>query len=273
MLVACTDASGAVDLQYKFKPGEIVRHKIVVDVDLALAANVPNAPQIPPMRVKMVGVVKQKTIRILPDGDAEVMDTLESMTMTIGNQTRKLPMDKIPPITGVVSKYGPSNRLSGQGQAGAMLSNIPLGNCGLTQFILLPGQALNIGDYWTDTMNLPLGINMQQRSKLVAENSKLGSYTVSVVKQDMSGNMDIPIGQLASMVGQAADCRLPFDGNLKALAIGDATIYFSTEKGRVIRSEGKMDMQMDANVTDGSRGGQVAIRAHLNYSVNLMPPK
>jgi hypothetical protein len=269
LLIAGTDASGAVDLQYKFTAGEVVRHKLVVDIDIALAISAPDAPQIPPMHVKVVGIIKQKTGRILPDGDVEIVDTLESATMTLGNQTKKLPLDKVPPMTGLVSKYGPSNRVSAPDGARSMFSNVPFGNAGMTQYILLPGQPLNVGDYWTDTMNLPLGIGIEQRSKLTAEKSKLGSYIVAVVKQELSGNMDLPLAQLAALAGQVAGTKLPIDGNLKALVVGDVTTYFSVEKGRIIRSEGTLDMQMDADVTDGAQSGQVAVRAHLNFSVNL----
>lgn len=272
LLIAHTDVWGAVDLQYKFKSGEIVRHKVVVDMDLAVAANIPNAPQIPPMHMKAVGVVKQKTIRLLPDGNAEVVDTLESMTVTLGNQTHKVPVQKIPPMTGIVSKYGPSGSLS---SGGGMLSGIPLGNFGLTQFILLPGQALSIGDYWTDTMSLPLGVNVEQKSKLVAENGKLGSHIVAIVKQEMSGSMDIPVSKLVALAGQfaPADCRIPVDGTIKALMLGDSATYFSVQKGRPIRSEGTLDLQMDANMTDGKQGAQFALRGRLNYSINLVTPK
>ncbi len=269
LLIAGTDASGAVDLQYKFTPGEVVRHKIVVDMDVAMAISAPEAPQIPPMHIKMVGIVKQKTGRMLPDGDVELVDTIESMTMTIGNQTRKLPLGKIPPMTGLVSKYGPSTRVTTPGQPGGLFGGLQLGNSGMTQYILLPGQPLNVGDYWTDTMNLPMGIGVEQRSKLTAERSKLGSYVVSVIKQELSGNMDLPLAQLAELAGRVADTKLPIDGNLKALVVGDVTTYFSVERGRIIRSEGTIDMQMDADVTDGKQGGQVAVRAHLNFSVNL----
>lgn len=269
LLIAHTDASGAVDLQYKFKQGEVVRHKIVVDMDLAMAISAPNAPQIPQMHIKMVGIIKQKTGRMLPDGDVELVDTIESMTMTIGNQTKKLPLDKVPPMTGLVSKYGPSNHVTSPGAQAGMLSALQLGNSGMTQYIRLPGQPLNVGDYWTDTTDLPLGIRIQQRSKLTAERSKLGSYTVAVIKQDVSGDVDIPIGQLVALAGQVADAKLPVDGNIKALVLGDVSTFFSVEKGRIIRSEGTLDMQMDMDVTDGTQGGRIAIRAHLNFSVNL----
>jgi hypothetical protein len=217
----------------------------------------------------MVGIIKQKTGRILPDGDAEIVDTLESLTMTIGNQVKKLPLNQFPPMKGLVSKYGPSNRAGVPGQPSSMFANIPFGDAGMTQYMLLPGQPLNVGDYWTDTMNLPLGIGIEQRSTLTAEKSKLGSYAVAVIKHELSGNMDVPLGQLAALAGQVADAKLPIDGNMKALVIGDVTTYFSVEKGRIIRSEGILDMQMDMNVTDGAQGGQVAVRAHLNFSLNL----
>ena len=269
LLITHSDASGAVDLQYKFKQGEVVRHKIVVDMDLAMAISAPDAPQIPQMHVKMVGIIKQKTGRMLPDGDVELVDTIESMTMTIGNQTKKLPLDKVPPMTGLVSKYGPSNHVTNPGAQAGMLSALQLGSSGMTQYIRLPSQPLNVGDYWTDTTDLPIGISVQQRSKLAAEKSKLGSYMVAVIKQDVSGNLDIPIGQLVALAGQVADAKLPVDGNIKALVLGDVSTFFSVERGRIIRSEGTLDMQMDMDVTDGTQGGQIAIRAHLNFSVNL----
>lgn len=274
VLLAGTEAAGAVDLQYKFKPGEVVRHKIVVDMDVALAISAPNAPQIPPMHIKVVGFVKQKTNRVLPDGNAEVTDTVESMTMMIGGETRKLPLEKVPPITGMVSRFGPANPLASAGGNGSALSTMPLGNFGMTQYILLPGQALNIGDYWTDTVNLPLGANIQQRSTLVSEKAALGRYSVAVIKQDLSGDIDVPFSQLAALAGQMPGVQqIPFDGNLKALVVGGMNSYFSAEKGRVIRTDGTMDMQMDADVKDASASGKVAVRAHMNFSVNVMPPK
>ncbi len=269
LIAYSSDASGAVDLQYKFKAGEVVRHKIVMDMDVVIAANVPNAPQIPPMHMKMVGIVKQKTMRVLPDGDAEVVDVLESLTMTVGGETRKIEIGKYPSkMTGFLSKFGPSDRMGAASQTPGMLSSLQFGSGGMCQYILLPGQALNVGDYWTDTMNLPLGLSVQQKTKLTAENSKLGSYKVAVLKHDISGSMDLALDQLAQMIGQT-DAPIPVDGSIKALIIGDAASYFSLARGRMIRSEGTMDMQMEANVTDGAQGGQFAIRAHINFSVNL----
>lgn len=272
VLLYSSDASGAVDLQYKFSAGEIVRHKIVMDIDFAIAANVPSAPQIPPMHVKIVGIVKQKTNRILPDGDAEVVDVLESLTMTIGSETRKIPLDKFPSMTGLVSRFGPSDRTGAPGQAAGPLSSMQLGSGGMTQYILLPGQPLNVGDYWTDTMNLPLGLNVQQRTKLTSENSKLGSYNVAVLKHEVSGNMDLALDQLAAMIG-GTQSPVPVDGSLKALVIGDVTSYFSTAKGRMIRSEGTVDLQMNANLSGGPQSGQFAVRARISFSVNLVPRK
>lgn len=274
ILLAGTEAAGAVDLQYKFKPGEVVRHKIVVDMDVALAISAPNAPQIPPMHIKVVGFVKQKTNRVLPDGNAEVVDTVESMTMTIGGETKKLPLEKVPPITGIVSRFGPANPFANASGSGSALSTMPLGNFGMTQYVLLPGQALNIGDYWTDTVKLPFDANIQQRSTLISEKAALGRYTVAVIKQDLSGDVNLPFSQLAALAGQVPGAQqIPFDGNLKALMVGAMSTYFSAERGRVIRTEGTMDMQMDADVKDASMSGRVAVQAHMNFSVNVMPPK
>jgi hypothetical protein len=78
--------------------------------------------------------------------------------------------------------------------------------------------------------------------------------------------------ELAGQMARA-DCPIPVDGTLKALIIGGSNTYFSIQKGRAIRTEGTMDMQMDANVATGQQAGRVTIRARLNYAINVVPPK
>lgn len=81
-------AQESVKLDLKFNPGEVSRYKMIVDINLSLDASGPSSIQIPNLPMGIVVVMRQRTKRVLPSGDAEINAVVESLKMTMGNKTQ-----------------------------------------------------------------------------------------------------------------------------------------------------------------------------------------
>lgn len=103
----------AVKLELKFTPGELLRYKMVGSVNVDMQIDMPNAPQMPTIPIQVVGVVRQRTKRVLPNGDAEIAAAVESMKMIMGNEAKEFPVNQIPVITMVISRNGTVKSVQG----------------------------------------------------------------------------------------------------------------------------------------------------------------
>lgn len=270
---AARAADEGIKLEYKFKPGEVLRYKLAVDMDLAMQSDMAGSAQMPAMHVKMVGVMKQKTLRILPDGDAEVLVAVESMKMMVGGQTQKVPLDKIPTITLVVSREGLVKKMSGLDEAAGLLAGMPFaGAANPGQGGAFPSQPVKVGEVWSQKVPFPMGGMLNTRSQLTSTNSKVGKYRVAAIKQDVGGSIDLAMpGLMFSPAGRASDESV--DIGMKGMVMGDSMVYFSVEHGRLIRTQGSADAQVAMDLSGGMAGGQMQVDMHTTFEMFLLPGK
>ena len=259
-----------VKLQYKFTPGELLRYKMTMNANVNMQMSMPEATgsQMPSMPFRVVGVVRQRTKRILPNGDAEIAVAFESMRITMGEKTETMPGDKIPVTTMTISKDGTVKNVSGMEKMGGQFAGMPfVSPSSLGQYNGLPDKDLTIGESWSQTVPFPTGGgNLQVTGTLVSTNTKLGKYNVATFRQSAGGDIDLGAFMPTGMQSSGGSSS----GN--ATFIGDATIYFAPEEGRVIRTEGKAAAQVAMNFSGGPEGqsGAMAMTMDMKFDLFLL---
>ena len=262
----CQDS---IKLEYKFVPGELLRYKMVMNATLQL--DVPSTGKSLSIPVAMAAVVRQRTKRVLPDGNAEIAVAFESIRVQMGDQVRELPAKEIPVATLVMSRSGRVKNLniptvdSAQFMGGRMC---PVGGFG--DYVALPEAVVQVGDSWSQNLPEVPGLGtIRGTGKLISANSKVGKYKAAVVKQSIGGdlNMDMPLA-LSAQGGSAVPPGMKVNGAF----LGDGTIYFSAERGRLIRTDGRVDMQVNVNVPQiaGRDIGNAAATMAMTYEMYLL---
>jgi len=266
-----------VRLEYKFKQGELLRYKMVMSATINMQMSMPDGSsgQMPSIPMQMVGVMRQRTRKVLPNGDAEVAYAFESMKVTVGDMTQQSPTEKIPVITMVISKNGVPKSIQGLEKLG--------GQSGYTQFIspetlgqygALPEGDLKVGDTWSQDVPFPIGGRLQMSGKLLSTDTKLGSYTVATFEQNTGGdiNMNIPV-PMPSNGAPSTGGNVGANGEF----LGDTTVYFSLEEGKMIRTSGRATLQMKVDIA-GAAGtgnanapGGIDMNMDMNFEMFLLP--
>jgi hypothetical protein len=267
-LVFCAQAycQDTVKLQYKFTPGELLRYKIVFDANLQLDA--PSTGKSLTIPIRMSAVYRQRTKRILPDGNAELNVAFESMRMQLGNEARDLPVKQIPVVTMVMAKTGQIQ--SAGATVNGIMANQMLGANGFGQS-LLPDAELMVGDSWTQQIPEIPGVGkFQTRGTLVSSNMKLGKYSVAAIKESIGGNLNLDSALAQSFQGTSA--QLPPGMKMDGAFLGDGTVYFSAERGQLIRTDGQVDVQVNVNIPEiqGQPVGNAAATMHMTYEMFLL---
>ena len=268
-------AQESVKLDLKFNPGEVSRYKMIVDINLSLDASGPSSLQIPNLPMGIVVVMRQRTKRVLPNGDAEINAVVESLKMTMGNKTQQAPVNKIPVMTMVMSPKGEVKSMKGfenfTGACGGMDFVNPW-NPG--QYGALPSTELLVGESWSQSVPFPMGGNVQVIGMLLSANEMLGKTSCAVIKQDIYGDLSFD-KPLPGYNGQ--NISLPPGLKMKGRINGTGTTYFSTQQGRIIRSEGNADIQMSVGgQVQGANGGSPAsavMSMRMAYQLYLVPSK
>ncbi|MCL6518243.1 MAG: hypothetical protein K6T99_00245 [Armatimonadetes bacterium] len=269
MITRYAYGSDVVKLEYKYVPGELLRYKMVADMKIHMTGG-PNAASIT-MPVRIAGVFKQKTKRLLSDGDAEIILALESLRMEMMGKTCELPFKQIPPISMVVSKTGmvkglASNELLGSFIPGGKLM-CPSGMG--TNMVLLPQEELRIGDTWARDFPKIEGLNnVKLTGKLLSIDFKVGKYTTAVFKQYFGSDFDMTSPMAMNAHGGSV---LPVGGNMKGSFLGDTTVCFSAEKGQLIRTDGQLSMNMTASMPDtNGNHANVSLNVEIAYQMFLL---
>ena len=79
-------ADDSVRLEYKFTRNELLRYKVVSNMTISMGMDIPGMESMPGGTVQSVAVFRQRTKRILENGDAEIVIAIESMKITIDDQ-------------------------------------------------------------------------------------------------------------------------------------------------------------------------------------------
>jgi len=247
-------APGAVKLEYKFTPGDEYRSKMVMDIDMDMSGQIPGAAagSMPKMTIKTVMVFKTKITKVLPNGDAEISQQIESMKMDMMGQTRNVPLDKMPNFTIVMSPNGAVKSIKGMEEFSKLPTSFMSMN-GMGEFGgVLPLNAVKTGDTWSQELPMPMGSGkIKMDSVLLDANSKLGKYNVAVIKEKVIGDFDMSsLMQSAAGANSSSQPAPKISGHLST----DGKVYFSSEKGRLVRAEctGNVQMAMVMSAPDAS---------------------
>ncbi|HAH87040.1 MAG TPA: hypothetical protein DCL60_06670 [Armatimonadetes bacterium] len=256
-------------LQYKFTQGELLRYQVVMDISMKM--DMPGAPDsaamgnIPSSRTVMV--LRQRAVKLLPGGDAEINMAIESMSITFGGQSINYPAEKLPVFTLVTSPSGEIKDINVKGGVKGIDVNKLVNSW--QNNVSFPANPIKVGDTWAQTLPLPLPSGrgtIQADNQLTALNIKQGGYTVAAIKQTLGGdftyNMAVPSGKSNSKTM-----------NMKGTVSGGGIIYFSPECGRLVQSEGTMLMQTSVNMSAEqakSMPGPITMTSTSKYTMTLM---
>ncbi len=264
-VAACALGQETVKLEMKFKAGDLTRYKMIMDGSASFGG-IPNAPQASNLAVRAVAVVRQRVKRVLPNGDAEISSIVESARYTYGNKTVELPTKKMPTTVFVMDKSGMVKSVAGaQKYPGMPLS--------VEKFSALPTGELALGESWSQGLPFPGG-NLMMVGSVISLDEKLGNSKVAVIKQDISADLDME----KALAGLGGNQMVPQGVKGKGKLTATGTTFFSQEKGRVVRTEGVMDAQMEATGPMPSSqtpqgGGDVTayLLMHISFELYLLP--
>ena len=264
-------AQETVKIELKFTPNEVVRYKMVMDMKMSLEANGASSFQLPNLPINMVVLMKQRTKRVLPNGDAEINAVVESMKMAIGQKVQQIPVNKIPVMSMVMSPSGEVRSMKGFEQFTSACGGMDFANpWNMKQFGMLPNNELIVGESWSQSVPFPMGGNIQVIGRLLSANESVGNTKCALIRQDLYGdlNFDKPI---PAYNGQSIPLPpgLKMQGQIK----GASETYFSTEKGRMIRTDGHADIRMNMNIPSSSAGSGGAAYLDLRMQFQLYQVK
>lgn len=267
---ACVLAQETVKLELKFTPGETLRYKMIMDGSLTMTSTDPSAPRIPNTPIRMVGIIREHVKRVLPGGDAEVSAAVESMKFEMAGKTKELPKKQATSMTMVIGTNGQIRSAQGSAKAMGGMRFMDPGTLG--QFGALPSGELTVGESWSKSAPFPYGGgDILLIGRLLSANDRLGDTRVAIVKQDISGDIDL-VSQLASL----ASGKSPVPPGAKAGGkfSGSGLTFFSPERGRVMRTECTFGADMNASAPAASGkgpSGGMSMSFAISFEMYLLP--
>ncbi|MCL6629659.1 MAG: hypothetical protein K6U00_08685 [Armatimonadetes bacterium] len=279
LLINQTKAQEGIKLRYQYSAGEELRYKFVMDIVMSLDMNFPgverSAGNPPLMSGQIVGIMKQKTKKIMSNGDAQVTFNYEQIKMTMEGKTETIPAEKFPEITLVLSNDGKITDIKWTGgqKIGPGMSSDPLSLMnfeGTGYPSAFPSEPVRVDDTWTSEIPSPMGdgkINVS--SKVLSLNTKIGGYTAAKIQQDMSGNigLNIPMPNTTNSQGSSMTGTLTINGT--------GIIYHSIDKGKLIKTEWKGDVvtAMEVSLPEEDNAGTMTVNMEMKYVMYLLPKK
>lgn len=261
-----------IKLEYKFTPGELLRYKLVADMNMDMRMSTPQTSGSPGvLPIRMVGIMRQRTKRVLPNGDAEVAIAFESVKLTMGGKTQELQGKQMPVITMITAKNGTVKKITGMegmfGGMGAMQFFSPdmFGQCNV-----FPDWELQAGDRWQQQIAFPTGGEVRVVGQLLSTDARIGNRRVVTVKQEVGGSIGLQMAFPAADGTQGAtNPNMTMEGDI----LGEGTVYFAVDKGHVVRSDGTANMDMKIGLSGGPNGqsGTVGVSMEMKYEYYLLP--
>lgn len=262
-------AGPGILLEYKFKEGELLRYKLEMSFDMVMQADIPEASAIPPISGFMTGTIRQRTKRVLENGDAEIVAAVESMKLDMMGQSNELPVDKMPTCTFIKSKSGAIKAVEGK-KFESPFSEIPFGDlANFSQHSVLPTSRLKVGETWKQDIPSPFpgAGTFHVEMKLQRLDAEVEKIRAAVIQQSATGDMDIAQAMAALQKGND-------EVSGKASISANSIIYFSPEQGRLLKVEGTGSMQMNMSFNgQNTSPGQMKMNAQLKFNISLLPDK
>ena len=285
-------AQDTYSLEYKFVPGELIRYKMVIDMNMSMkfdgttAQKATGSMQMPNMQMSMVIVTRQRTKKVLPNGDGQIAMAIESMKVVDPTgKTQQMPTKDLPVFTIVMGKNGVVKSVSGLEALQKSLSkNVPGGgkmpafnpgefNQLMGQYAVFPSVPVPLGQAWVVDIPYPVGTgSIRVMSTFQSIDEKAGQKLANLRQQydgDIGYGMQMEIPESQQSKGGTANIQLA--GKLQ----GDTTVDFALDKGHVRSMNGTIGMQMgvDFSATGGgeSGGGTASIDMVMQMQMFKLP--
>lgn len=277
LLVNQTRAQEGIKLRYQYIVGEELRYKFVMDIVMSIDRSLAGAERTGGnsqlVSGQCVGIVKQKTKKIMPNGDAQITFGYEQIKVTMEEKTQIIPTDKFPEITLVLSSDGKIKDIKWTGDkkiVPGMSDPLSLMNFEGTGYPSpFPSEPVKVDDTWTSEIPSPMGdgkINVS--SKVLSLDTKIGGYTAAKILQDLNGNISLsmPMPNTEDSQGKSMTNRLTIGGT--------GIIYHSIDKGKLIKAEWKGDVLTTMEVPlPEDKAGTMTMNMQMKYVMYLLPKK
>ncbi|MHB1002188.1 MAG: hypothetical protein ACYC27_23360 [Armatimonadota bacterium] len=249
-----TAADDLVIIKYKFIPNELLRYNINVTANIGIQIDMPGVDQVPSIPVTMTGIMRQRTTKILPTGDAELAVAFESLSMSISGSVTPMDVSRMPVIKMVMSPGGQVKSSQGVDKLAAAFGGMPFMNMGsVAQNSSFPTKALSIGETWVSAIPFPLGGRLGVQSQLISANTQLAS-----IKQLIKGNIN-----LSAPLQNAQEAIVTTKGDVAL----DGNVYFALDKGQMVRSDASGNIQMTLSTPDIAGGMTADIKISMNMAL------
>ena len=228
-----------VNLQYKFRQGEVDRYRLMMEMTMPGMATGSQGP----MTIKMSTVFTQKTLGVLPDGSARIRMSFGDFSVNTPGLPNppKVKGQQIPPVVFTLTKDGAITGLGGS-EAWAAATSMPGMDYNqlFGQTEMLPTWPVSVGDSWRLRVPIPSttgGITIV--SELLSTGTTVNGVPAAKIVQDYEAKInlgDIMKSMAASFRAQGMDMpAVPaITGSMDMSGWG--VLYFSPDRGKLLKA-------------------------------------
>jgi len=268
-LLVATPTSGAlgqgapITLRMKFRTGNVTKYRMVMDMNMAM--NMSGQPKPMHVAMRMTATMRQKILKVLPDGSAEVKASTSGFKTVLNGQPFKAPtVANVGPITMTIDPLGrPKNMQSQDKTISPMLSNMFGGSGGATMPDMLPDHPVKVGDTWSGSFPLPmLGGTATYQYTLLAVETVGGIRTARI-----RFGVNMPLNTAASTGPGAIGGSMPGVGMTGTMA-GSGILRFAVSSGKLESMSGSA--HMSPTLTPGKdQQGSGQLQGSMNMKMDM----
>lgn len=256
LALAAQKEEPAITLRMKFKQDEVLKYRYKMKMEMEL----PAAAQSGPVSMDMDFLYRYKTLKITPEGSAEVKVTILDKKMSVNGQPNEAAMD-IPPVTYTYDTLGNIKSVKGLPQTepvGKMMNSMFNQNGAQMQMVFLPKQAVRVGDKWESPFKMP-GITEEAKAKSeFVKIEKVGRYRTALIRTQILVPMKMMMDSMGQPTDKAEEVMMKITGTTN-------TTYetnFAIEEGQAVRAKGEAeyDMEMQMNGAAAGAAGQEPLK-------------
>lgn len=274
--LCCAAHAKSVLITHKFKQGQADTYRMSIDMTMEM-------PQLQcgPDCVKMsIGAtLKQKVLDVWEDGSARIETSYtnfkvkmvgvdQSQCQTIPDQTMVITLSSDRRVLGI---EGMENFVANTQMPGFDFSQMATQ---MGYYGAFPQGPIEIGQSWRNTMPMPFGSGqMNVDSTLLAAALPVGKEVASKIKQDYEAYIDLStlFDAVASsmQVSNQGSGMIQMNGGVDI--DGWTVLYFSPERGRLVKANGKMEalMSLEMPAEAVAQGAPQQLNMKMNMALNI----
>ncbi len=259
LAILCATGQGSADaFRYRFAPGETVRYKMTSSFWLELGVRPDGQFFAIPMKIDAIG--RQATQSVSPAGDAQLVFSIESLKLTLGNESFDAVPERIPSFTVVLGSRGDIKQVVDANiSMNSILETQLYSQINLAAFALAFPEKPLPGESWSREVLLGAkGGTLKLTSRMAGPDKG---------RVDVRGSIDLGFPYVSRM-DKGATVRA------KGEAVGGMDVFLAPEIGKTRQVKAKGDMDLAVTVT-GAKGAQttyVRLRAAV-FEASLLDSK